>query len=109
MLSGGVSQWITATKPADACDDLGERLALKTRDLLQDTGYTIRIANDPIRATVLGASQQRMQVSGNTVFISDERCCRSVTHQYLWLLCWRKTLIKRCHGVGKGIIIKGAF
>ena len=26
-----------------------------------------------IRATVLGASQQRMQVSGNTVFISDER------------------------------------
>ena len=73
VLSGGVSQWITATKPADACDDLGERLALKTRDLLQDTGYTIRIANDPIRATVLGASQQRMQVSGNTVFISDER------------------------------------
>jgi len=41
--------------------------------LLQDMGYPIRIANDPIRATVLGASQQRMQVSGNTVFISDER------------------------------------
>ena len=73
VLSGGVSQWIAATKPADACDDLGERLALKTRALLQDTGYPIRVANDPIRATVLGASQQRMQVSGNTVFISDER------------------------------------
>ena len=41
--------------------------------MLQDTGYKIEVADDPIRATVLGASQQRMQVSGNTVFISDER------------------------------------
>ena len=73
VLSGGVSQWITEAKPGNACDDLGEWLALKTRALLQEMGYTIRIADDPIRATVLGASQQRMQVSGNTVFISDER------------------------------------
>ena len=73
VLSGGVSQWITNIEPSVECDDLGQRLAFRTRDLLQEAGYTIKIANDPIRATVLGASQQRMQVSGNTVYISDER------------------------------------
>ncbi len=73
ILSGGVSQWITNIEPTVECDDLGQWLALKTRDVLQDAGYNIKIADDPIRATVLGASQQRMQVSGNTVFISDER------------------------------------
>ncbi len=73
ILSGGVSQWITNIEPSVECDDLGQRLAFKTRDMLQDAGYTIKVADDPIRATVLGASQQRMQVSGNTVFISDER------------------------------------
>jgi len=73
ILSGGVSQWITDIESSVECDDLGQRLALKTRDTLQNAGYTIKVADDPIRATVLGASQQRMQVSGNTVFISDER------------------------------------
>ena len=73
VLSGGVSQWITNIEPSVECDDLGQRLAFKTRDMLQNAGYTIKVADDPIRATVLGASQQRMQVSGNTVFISDER------------------------------------
>ena len=73
VLSGGVSQWITNIEPSVECDDLGQRLAVKTRDCLQNAGYTIKVADDPIRATVLGASQQRMQVSGNTVFISDER------------------------------------
>ena len=73
VLSGGVSQWITNIESSVECDDLGQRLAFKTRDMLQDAGYTIKVADDPIRATVLGASQQRMQVSGNTVFISDER------------------------------------
>ncbi|NDH41946.1 MAG: hypothetical protein EBY45_16355 [Gammaproteobacteria bacterium] len=73
VLSGGVSQWITEIEPSVECDDLGQRLAHKTRDTLQNAGYTIKVADDPIRATVLGASQQRMQVSGNTVFISDER------------------------------------
>ena len=73
ILSGGVSQWITNIESSVECDDLGQRLAFKTRDMLRDTGYKIEVANDPIRATVLGASQQRMQVSGNTVFISDER------------------------------------
>ena len=73
ILSGGVSQWITNIESSVECDDLGQRLAFKTRDMLRDTGYKIEVADDPIRATVLGASQQRMQVSGNTVFISDER------------------------------------
>jgi len=73
ILSGGVSQWITNIEPTVVCDDLGQRLAVRIRDLLQNAGYTIKVADDPIRATVLGASQQRMQVSGNTVFISDER------------------------------------
>ncbi|MAW24941.1 MAG: ethanolamine utilization protein EutA [Gammaproteobacteria bacterium] len=73
ILSGGVSQWITNIESSVECDDLGQRLAFKTRDMLEDAGYKIEVADDPIRATVLGASQQRMQVSGNTVFISDER------------------------------------
>ena len=73
VLSGGVSQWITNIESSVESDDLGQCLAFKIRDMLQDAGYTIKVADDPIRATVLGASQQRTQVSGNTVFISDER------------------------------------
>ncbi len=73
ILSGGVSQWLTDLKPSSPCDDLGERLASQTSELLRSAGYQVSVSNDPIRATVLGAAQQRMQVSGNTVFISDER------------------------------------
>lgn len=73
ILSGGVSQWITDSTPLSPCDDLGKDLASKIFNLLQAQGYITKIADDPIRATVLGASQQRMQLSGNTVFISDER------------------------------------
>jgi ethanolamine utilization protein EutA len=71
VLSGGVSQWLLPGATG-VSDDLGQRLAHAVQTRLIARGYQVRIANDPIRATVLGASQQRLQVSGNTIFISDE-------------------------------------
>lgn len=71
ILSGGVSQWLLPGADG-VSDDLGQRLAHAVSARLIDAGYRVRVAEDPIRATVLGASQQRLQVSGNTIFISDE-------------------------------------
>ena len=68
ILSGGVGPRITNIESSVECDDLGQRLAFKTRDMLRDTGYRIEAADDPIRQLSLKRLNSGMQVSGNTVF-----------------------------------------
>jgi ethanolamine utilization protein EutA len=71
--SGGVAEYLYGRERADY-GDFGGALAESLRAALADGRIPLPLA-DPgqgIRATVIGASQFTVQVSGNTIFISDE-------------------------------------
>lgn len=71
--SGGVSEYIYGREDAEFCD-LGRSLAMEIRNALADGRIRIPVL-DPgqgIRATVIGASQFSVQVSGNTISVSSE-------------------------------------
>ncbi len=71
--SGGVAEYLYA-REATSFGDFGGALAESLRAALNDGRIPLPLA-DPgqgIRATVIGASQFTVQVSGNTIFISDE-------------------------------------
>jgi ethanolamine utilization protein EutA len=70
--SGGVSQYIHG-REARAFGDLGPQLGQQIRSRLDDAGLWPRVISprQTIRATVIGASQYTVQVSGNTVSVSD--------------------------------------
>jgi ethanolamine utilization protein EutA len=70
--SGGVSEYIYDRETEDR-GDLGKALAHELRHALTHKRIALPVY-DPgqgIRATVVGASQFTVQVSGNTIFISD--------------------------------------
>lgn len=69
--SGGVSEYIYQ-RQADTFNDLGPSLALALRNRLHNT--SVRLVEYPtpgIRATVLGASQYTVQLSGSTIYVSE--------------------------------------
>src|SRR5262249_40448584 len=70
--SGGVSEFIYGREPGQF-SDLGPALAKGIRQTLEDGRIKLPVL-DPgqgIRATVIGASQFSMQLSGNTIAISE--------------------------------------
>jgi ethanolamine utilization protein EutA len=67
--SGGVSEYIYGGE-AKAYGDLGPQLAAEIRARLKDWGVPLARPDARIRATVIGASQYTMQVSGSTIFVS---------------------------------------
>jgi ethanolamine utilization protein EutA len=70
--SGGVSEFIYKREPG-SFRDLGPALAAAIREALEDGRINLPVL-DPgqgIRATVIGASQFSMQLSGNTISISE--------------------------------------
>jgi ethanolamine utilization protein EutA len=69
-VSGGVSEYIYE-RAATGHGDLGLPLARALRDRLDAAGLTLVPATQGIRATVLGASQYTVQVSGSTIYVSD--------------------------------------
>jgi ethanolamine utilization protein EutA len=66
--SGGVSEYIYGGD-SKAFGDLGPELAAELRTRLTD-GLQLARPDARIRATVIGASQYTMQVSGSTIFVS---------------------------------------
>ena len=66
--SGGVSEYIYGGD-SKAFGDLGPQLAAELRTRLED-GLQLARPDARIRATVIGASQYTMQVSGSTIFVS---------------------------------------
>jgi ethanolamine utilization protein EutA len=66
--SGGVSEYIYGGE-AKAFGDLGPELAAELRTRLRDWGVALARPEARIRATVIGASQYTMQVSGSTIFV----------------------------------------
>lgn len=74
QFSGGVSEYIYGYETADK-GDLGNHVGRKIRagalELATRESWRFEEPDVRIRATVIGASQYTVQVSGNTIFLSD--------------------------------------
>lgn len=72
IFSGGVSEYIYSHENRDF-GDLGRILAEEIRELCFAPGFPhpVQRGVERIRATVIGASQYTVQVSGSTIFLSD--------------------------------------
>ena len=68
--SGGVSEYVYS-RTAEDHGDLGPRLASRIAERTRAWGPEVRTPKQGIRATVIGASQYTVQISGSTIFISD--------------------------------------
>ena len=75
QFSGGVSEYIYGYETGDK-GDLGNHVGRKIRDgaveLATRESWEFKEPDVRIRATVIGASQYTVQVSGNTIFLSDD-------------------------------------
>jgi len=71
MFSGGVSEFIYGFEKRDL-GDLGNQFGRTVRERASKLagGIPVRLADVRIRATVIGASQYTVQVSGSTIFLS---------------------------------------
>lgn len=69
--SGGVSEYIYG-REAQAYGDLGPALAREILQRVQAWGPRIESPDQGIRATVIGASQYTIQVSGSTIFVEPQ-------------------------------------
>jgi ethanolamine utilization protein EutA len=67
-VSGGVSEFLYAEKP-ESFSDLGPLLAEILRERLERWSPRLEKPEQGIRATVVGASQYTVQVSGSTIFV----------------------------------------
>jgi ethanolamine utilization protein EutA len=72
IFSGGVSEYIYGVEKREL-GDLGLQLGRKVWERVQTlgNGMAVKQAEVRIRATVIGASQYTVQVSGNTIFLSS--------------------------------------
>jgi ethanolamine utilization protein EutA len=70
LFSGGVSEYIYGREAA-TFGDLGPLLGDAVKRETKQRGYAVLDASEGIRATVIGASQYSMQMSGETIFIPD--------------------------------------
>ena len=71
LFSGGVSEYIYGRETA-AFGDLGPALGAAIRGEVERRGFEILEAGEGIRATVIGASQYTVQLSGETIFIPQD-------------------------------------
>src|ERR1700733_12870428 len=67
--SGGVAEYIYGGE-AKGYGDIGPQLAAELRARLRAWGLPVARPDARIRATVIGASQYTMQVSGSTIFVA---------------------------------------
>lgn len=70
LFSGGVAEYIYAREDA-SFGDLGPDLGREIRREAEMRGFAIREAGEGIRATVIGASQYTVQLSGETIFVPE--------------------------------------
>jgi ethanolamine utilization protein EutA len=70
LFSGGVSEYIYA-RETTSFGDLGPDLGREIRREAEQRGLNILEAGEGIRATVIGASQYTVQLSGETIFVPD--------------------------------------
>jgi ethanolamine utilization protein EutA len=70
VASGGVAEYLS-DEDSPGHGDLGWFLGIALRQLIDALGQPLHRADAPIRATVLGSARDTVQLSGNTIFISD--------------------------------------
>ncbi|HEY3246875.1 MAG TPA: ethanolamine ammonia-lyase reactivating factor EutA, partial [bacterium] len=70
VFSGGVAEYIYGRETRDF-GDLGPRLAAAVRRRAEAAGIELLEPREGIRATCIGASQYTVQLSGDTIFLSD--------------------------------------
>lgn len=66
--SGGVAEYVYG-RDRSSHNDLGPRLAAAIRQRVDGWGPEVQMAEQGIRATVVGASQYTVQVSGTTIYV----------------------------------------
>jgi ethanolamine utilization protein EutA len=71
IFSGGVSEFVYGNAES-GFGDLGPLIAKHLRARIDPLGLTVEPPRATIRATVIGASQYTIQVSGSTIFIDPE-------------------------------------
>jgi ethanolamine utilization protein EutA len=71
FFSGGVSEFIYGHE-SRAFGDMGAVLGRKIRARIGELGAMLMVPDAGIRATVIGASQYTVQVSGSTIFVAPE-------------------------------------
>ncbi len=69
--SGGVSEYIYG-RENEAFGDLGPALARAVLERVKSWGPRLVASDEGIRATVIGASQYTIQVSGSTIFVAPQ-------------------------------------
>jgi ethanolamine utilization protein EutA len=70
VFSGGVAEYIYG-RESGLFGDLGPLLGREVRDQAEKRGYAILDSSEGIRATVIGAAQYSMQLSGETISIPE--------------------------------------
>src|SRR5213075_1331888 len=70
MFSGGVGEYVYGRESRDF-GDLGRRLGLELKKRLERLPGKLLPAGESIRATAFGASEYSVQLSGNTVYVSQ--------------------------------------
>ena len=70
LFSGGVSEYIYGRERA-TFGDLGPQMGQEVKEQAEKRGLRIFDAMEGIRATVIGASQYTVQLSGETIFIPE--------------------------------------
>ena len=70
LFSGGVSEYIY-NRESSGFGDLGPYLGRAIRIEAEKRGFNILEAGEGIRATVIGASQYTVQLSGETIFVPE--------------------------------------
>lgn len=72
ILSGGIAHYLDGSE-SRSFGDLGPDLAAALSTAMAERGIRTRVAPAAMRATVVGASQFTVQVSGTTIHVSDRK------------------------------------
>jgi ethanolamine utilization protein EutA len=72
LFSGGVAEYIYG-REAGSFGDLGVLFGKEVREQARKRRYAVLDSSEGIRATVIGASQYSMQMSGETIFIPNPK------------------------------------
>lgn len=70
VFSGGVAEYVYGREQR-SFGDLGPQLATALRDRTRQLGLEVLEPKEAIRATCIGASQYTVQLSGDTIYLSD--------------------------------------